>query len=191
MQAGWGAKAAADFLHTEMTPMMNPFESGERKVIPATLIYLFCEDHVLMIHRIKKNRDIHEGKWNGIGGKLELGESPWEGAAREIAEETGIAVSEENLQALGTLTFPNFKAFEEQDWICFLFRALLTGKRADYALIDPDEGKLEWIPRGKLMDLNLWEGDKSFLPHVLAGEAFLGSYWYEEKKLVKYTLKKI
>lgn len=170
---------------------MNPFESGERKVIPATLIYLFCEDHVLMIHRIKKNRDIHEGKWNGIGGKLELGESPWEGATREILEETGITVESESLKSMGVLTFPNFKAFDQQDWICFLFRCNLPGKCSDYSLIESEEGHLEWIPQDKVLDLKLWEGDRTFIPHILRSEAVLGSYWYENMQLVKFSVAKL
>ncbi len=167
---------------------MNPFESGERKVIPATLIYMFCEDRVLMIHRIKKNKDIHEGKWNGIGGKLELGESPFEGAIREIKEESGIVVEKNSLKSMGVLSFPNFKAYEEQDWICFLFRCNLPGKCSDYQLAETDEGHLEWIAQNKILSLKLWEGDSTFIPHVLNGEAVIGSYWYENMKLVKYTL---
>jgi 8-oxo-dGTP diphosphatase len=87
---------------------MNPFESGERKVVPATLIYVFCENKILMIHRIKKNKDIHEGKWNGIGGKLELEESPQEAALREIEEESGLQINATQLKSLGVLTFPSF-----------------------------------------------------------------------------------
>jgi 8-oxo-dGTP diphosphatase len=29
-----------------------------------------------MLHRIKKKNDVHEGKWNGLGGKFESGETP-------------------------------------------------------------------------------------------------------------------
>ena len=37
-----------------------------------------------MLHRVKKENDYHEGKWNGLGGKFEAGESPEECAKREI-----------------------------------------------------------------------------------------------------------
>lgn len=170
---------------------MNPFESGERKVIPATLIYIFCENKILMIHRIKKNRDIHEGKWNGIGGKLELEEAPAEGAVREIKEETGINLSIDQLKPLGVLTFPSFKAEFEQDWICFIFRANLPGKCSDFKLINSDEGHLEWIDQEKVTELPLWDGDYEFIPMVIKGQPFMGSYWYIDKKLVRHTLQSL
>ncbi|MEZ4816023.1 MAG: 8-oxo-dGTP diphosphatase [Bdellovibrionota bacterium] len=174
---------------------MNPFESGERRVVPATLIYLFCQNKVLMIHRIKKNKDIHEGKWNGIGGKLELEESPEEGAIREIKEESGISLLPSQLKPMGVLTFPSFKVDSktnfEQDWICFLFRADLEGSLADYKLVNSDEGHLEWVDQEKIITLPLWDGDYEFIPKVIQGKAFIGTYWYKDKKLIKYTLKDI
>ncbi len=170
---------------------MNPFESGERKVVPATLIYIFCENKILMIHRIKKNKDIHEGKWNGIGGKLELEESPQEAALREIEEESGLVVASSQLKSLGVLTFPSFKAEQCQDWICFIFKVELSGKCSDYALRQSEEGHLDWIEKNNVLKLPLWEGDKDFIPLVIEGKAFLGSYWYIDKKLVKQSLQTI
>jgi len=37
-----------------------------------------------MVYRNKKVNDIHEGKWNGLGGKFEEGETPEECVIREI-----------------------------------------------------------------------------------------------------------
>ena len=37
-----------------------------------------------MVHRNKKPNDIHEGKWNGLGGKFEAGETPEECVRREV-----------------------------------------------------------------------------------------------------------
>mgnify|MGYP001643455320 CR=1 FL=1 len=54
-----------------------------------TLCYLQRDGKYLMLHRTKKKNDINEGKWIGVGGKLEPGETPYECALREIKEETG------------------------------------------------------------------------------------------------------
>lgn len=44
---------------------------------------------------IKKNRpDFQKGKWNGIGGKLEPGETPIQAMVREFWEETGLQTLE-------------------------------------------------------------------------------------------------
>ena len=48
----------------------------------ATLCYVRDQGKTLMVHRIKKENDIHLGKWNGLGGKLEPGETPEECAAQ-------------------------------------------------------------------------------------------------------------
>jgi 8-oxo-dGTP diphosphatase len=36
-----------------------------------------------VVHRTKKANEIHEGKWNGLGGKLEPGGTPEECVIRE------------------------------------------------------------------------------------------------------------
>src|SRR5689334_13207618 len=103
--------------------MTNVFESGERKVIPAVLVYLRCHDHVLMIHRNAKGvqADYHSGKWNGLGGKCEKDESPLEAAHREVLEESGLDIPLAQFKALGVLQFPNFKAHKNEDWVVFVF----------------------------------------------------------------------
>jgi len=52
----------------------------------ATLCYIRHNGKTLMLHRIKKENDMHQGKWNGLGGKFEEGETPEECAIREIEE---------------------------------------------------------------------------------------------------------
>ncbi len=70
----------------------------------ATLCYIRQSGRTLMIHRVKKENDIHEGKWNGLGGKLEPGESPEECVIREVLEESGLRATRLHLK--GILTFP-------------------------------------------------------------------------------------
>jgi 8-oxo-dGTP diphosphatase len=72
----------------------------------ATLCYLRRNGHTLMLHRNKKENDMHVGKWNGLGGKLENGESPEECAVREIREESGYVAK--NPIFRGVITFPRF-----------------------------------------------------------------------------------
>ena len=57
----------------------------------ATICYIDNGKELLMLHRNKKPNDVHEGKWIGVGGKLERGETPQECAAREILEEMHLA----------------------------------------------------------------------------------------------------
>jgi 8-oxo-dGTP diphosphatase len=159
---------------------MNPFESGQRKIIPAVLIYVKHRDRILMIH---KNSDFHAGKWNGLGGKLELDESSLQAATRELKEESGITLPEEALQSIGVIHFPNFKPLKAEDWLVFVFTATLVGNEP--ALIPSKEGELKWIPQEELLDLNLWPADLEFLPYVLEERSFSGTVWYEGEKVLK------
>ena len=58
-----------------------------------TLCYIENDDSYLMMYRNKKNKDQSQGKWLGVGGKLEEGESPEECVLREVFEETGARAS--------------------------------------------------------------------------------------------------
>ena len=64
----------------------------------ATLCYVRRNGETLMIHRIKRMNDIHQGKWNGLGGKFNPGETPEECVLREIYEESGLIASNPQLQ---------------------------------------------------------------------------------------------
>lgn len=61
-------------------------------MINATLCYVKNGNKTLMLHRVKKENDIHEGKWNGLGGKMEAGETPEECVIREVREESGLQI---------------------------------------------------------------------------------------------------
>jgi len=148
----------------------------------ATLCYLRKNGKTLMLHRVKKERDVHEGKWNGLGGKFEPGESPEDCVIREVREESGLKIKSPALK--GVLTFPDFAGGE--DWYVFVFTAAkFSGK-----LIDSPEGNLEWIPDRKLLKLNLWEGDRVFLPLLRRRGHFSGKFHYRGGRLAKYSVEK-
>jgi 8-oxo-dGTP diphosphatase len=175
--------------------MSNAYETGSRKVIPAVLIYVrSADDKVLMIHRAGgvggrgKPGDYHAGKWNGLGGKLEPDESPWQGARRELAEESGLKLSEQDLRLLGTLQFPNFKAHKNEDWICFVFTACLSEHSSQTRLAACEEGTLHWIPATDLLSLNLWPGDRHFIPMVVEEKPFAGFIRYQGQDVVEYRV---
>ncbi len=163
----------------------NPFEAGTRKVIPAVLIYPRWRDQILMIHRDSgRPGDYHAGKWNGLGGKLEADESPLEAAVRELREESGLEPGREAFRSLGVLQFPNFKAHKSEDWVCWIYSARIEGGSAPKP-VATHEGSLHWVPAADLLKLNLWPGDREFIPHVLAGRPFVGTSWYQGEKLLR------
>jgi 8-oxo-dGTP diphosphatase len=145
------------------------------KTIAATLCYVRSGGRTLMLHRNKKPGDAHLGKWNGLGGKFEAGESPEDCVLREVREESGLTLLDARLR--GVLTFPDFKNGE--DWLVFVY----TASKFEGSLGVCAEGDLEWIADEKLPDLPMWEGDRVFLPW-LDGEAFFsGKFVYRDGRL--------
>lgn len=161
---------------------MNAFEAGLRRVIPAVLVYVRAGGQVLMVHRNARPDDHHAGKWNGLGGKCEPDESFVEAARREVREESGLDLPLEAYRPLGVLQFPSFKAHKNEDWLCMV----LVADAPDDALARPlggPEGDLHWVAAGDLPGLNLWPGDREFLPFVVARRPFAGTIWYEGQRV--------
>lgn len=148
----------------------------------ATLCYVIDNNtnSTLMLHRVKKENDYHEGKWNGLGGKFEQGESPEECAVREIEEECGLKVK--SIKMKGFITFPLFDG--KEDWYVFLF----TANEFSGELIDSPEGNLAWIPNDKLTELNLWDGDKHFIPWLFGEKFFSAKFNYADGKYVNHEV---
>ena len=148
-------------------------------MILATLCYLKQDGHTLMVYRNKKPNDMHAGKWNGLGGKFEPGESPEECVIREVREESGLQILESKLH--GLLMFPKFKG---DDWYVFVF----TAHEFDGELINSPEGKLEWIPDEKLTSLNLWESDQIFFPWLEIEQFFSAKFIYKGDQMESYDV---
>jgi len=153
--------------------------------ILATLGYVFSPDglRVLLIHRNTNPDDLHLGKYNGLGGKLDRMEDVVAGMRREIREESGLEC--EQLELRGTVSWPGFGRGGE-DWFGFIFRVTaFTG-----TLVDRNpEGELTWVDVNRVLELPLWEGDRHFLPLVFDpnGRPFHGVMPYRDGKPVSWT----
>jgi 8-oxo-dGTP diphosphatase len=148
-------------------------------MILATLCYLQQDGQTLMLHRVKKENDMHAGKWNGLGGKFEAGETPEECVIREVQEESGLTIR--NPKLVGLLMFPHFKG---ADWYVFTF----TAHEFAGELIESDEGILKWIPDAEVESLPLWESDHLFLPWIRAGKFFSAKFVYEGDEMKGYEV---
>ena len=148
--------------------------------IHTTLCYLEWEDSYLMLYRIKKKNDANQGKYVGIGGKFEDGESPEECILRECLEETGLTLTDYRYRGLVT--------FVSDQWgaeYMHLFTA--TGWTGEERVCD--EGELRWIRKADLMQLPMWEGDAVFLKLLEDGEPFFSlKLRYEGERLAAAAL---
>ena len=125
-----------------------------------TLCYLTKGDDVLFIVKgatAKNLSNMNAGKYLGVGGHLEQGETPYECAFREIYEETGIKVEDiKDLKLHGVATFINDSCDNE---VMYIYKGEYTGTRE----ICPgtcDEGVLTWVHRKDIQSIPTWEGDR-------------------------------
>lgn len=125
-----------------------------------TLCYIEAEGKYLMLHRVAKEKkdDPNAGKWIGVGGHFEDGESPEECMLREVYEETGLTPA--SWKQRGIITFVSDQWETEY---MHLFTAELSEEDEGIELPDCDEGKLAWVEKDAVFSLPLWEGDKVFL----------------------------
>ena len=143
-----------------------------------TLCYIENNAQYLMLHRTKKQNDINQGKWIGVGGHVEIEESPEECLVREVKEETGLTLTSYRLR--GLVSFINSEC--ESELMCVFTADEYTGN-----LITCEEGDLQWIAKTQVPDLPTWEGDRVFLELLLSDEQrfFSIKLQYEGDRLVE------
>ena len=170
--------------------MSNAYENGEQKMIPAVLVYISRmhggKREFLMLHRVTRQSDFHFEKWNGLGGKMNALETPYEAAVREVREEAEIELKIEDLELLGNINFPNFKPSKREDWLCYVFTADISNKKLIAQEVLSDEGELHWVEEKNILSLPLWPGDVLFLPYVFKRQRFLGGIHYDDGKVKKH-----
>ena len=125
-----------------------------------TLVYCRRDDKILLL---KRRKAPYPGYWVAPGGKIEPGESPREGALRELQEETGLTASTAELRAIITETSPH----PDWQWLIFIYR---VDAPAGELQSDQREGELRWFSPTELDTLRIPEGDRIFMPRVLGAQ---------------------
>ena len=143
------------------------------------LCYIENNKSYLLLYRNKKENDMNEGKYLGIGGHIEKGETPDMALLREVKEETGLTLNSFRLR--GTLIFIN----DDYEEIMYLY----TSNDYSGELIECNEGDLSFVSFDKIMSLPMWEGDKEFLPYLMNDSLsyFEMTLRYKNKDLVSVT----
>ncbi len=132
-----------------------------------TECYIRRGDDMLFI--LKGRDDMNTGKYLGVGGHMEIGESPVDCILREIEEETGIVSSElKDLKMRSVITFINPKYGDEY---IHLFEAEYIGSE-DPALRTCDEGEFKWVNIRDIPSLPMWEGDMVMFEQLLNTKEF-------------------
>lgn len=141
------------------------------------LCYIVKENRVLMLYRNKKINDLNAGKWIGVGGHIENGETPNDAIVREVYEETGYNLL--SYKQRGVVDFFNNNSYGERMYVY-----IADSYSGDIRTCD--EGDLEWFLISDLDKLSMWEGDKIFLDILFnSNDYFELELHYENDKLIR------
>lgn len=140
-----------------------------------TQVHCISQNHVLLMCR---NKNPNKGLWVAPGGKIESDESPFEGAVRELHEETGLTAAKMIFRGMVTLLIPTFP----QPLHHFLY---LVPEFKGELVADQREGNLDWQPIDKIDQMPLPQANKLFLPHVLgSGTFYQAKYIYDDDEQI-------
>ncbi len=142
------------------------------------LCYIEKDNQFLMIYRNKKENDLNEGKWLGVGGHIEKDETPSQALLREVKEETNLDLLRYELRGL--------IYFQNNDYKEAMY--LYTSSEFKGDIKECNEGELHFINKKDVLNLNLWDGDRIFLKYLEDDEPYFElELIYSDKKLIKAT----
>ena len=150
--------------------------------IEATLLFLRRDDQVLLA---MKKRGFGKDWYNGVGGKLDPGETVEQAAVRECQEEIG--VTPKDLEKVATLEFQ----FAKKDGgpqpdmnVHVYFCEKWTGEPTETEEMAP-----EWFNVASIPYSRMWEDDPYWLPVALTGRKITGTFVFgPDNKLITSTV---
>lgn len=118
-------------------------------------------------------RGVSKGKWNGLGGKIDKGETPEESIVREVYEESGLRVKK--LEKVGTMRF-----YRGSRKTTFGIGHLFLVKKFEGRARSGEEGRLKWFRVDEIPYERMWDDDRYWLPHLINGLRFDSEFVYDK-----------
>ena len=100
------------------------------------VIMLFNKNYDKLL-LVKRNKKPYKGCWNGIGGKIENNETPYEAAIRECMEKTGILITKPKL--LVTYVYPEDNVMNSNTRLNVIYDCV-----EEIDVKDNEEGHYKW-----------------------------------------------
>jgi 8-oxo-dGTP pyrophosphatase MutT (NUDIX family) len=152
---------------------------------PTTLCLLVKDGKVLLA---MKKRGFGMGKWNGVGGKVEEGETIETAAIRETGEEIGIAIELADMKKVGNIRF-HFK--DKPEWNQHMHIFLIKDWKGEPK--ESEEMMPKWYLHNEIPFDAMWPDDKHWLPVVLAGQNIEGDFHFinEGKDIDEFNIRNI
>jgi 8-oxo-dGTP diphosphatase/2-hydroxy-dATP diphosphatase len=126
-----------------------------------SLLFLQNGDEVLLA---MKKRGFGAGRWNGVGGKVEVGETIEAAMLREAYEE--IMVTPSTYQKVGDIRFDEYVKGERTLMHVHVYVATTWEGNP----VETDEMAPKWFDVAALPYDTMWGDDPYWLPQVIAGQ---------------------
>ena len=146
----------------------------------ATLVFLIIRSDDGKIAKILlalKKRGFGKGRWNGVGGKPDPGESIMDCARREASEEIGVKLSQIN--EIGVIKF-RFKYNEDWDQDVYFY----TCEKWEGTPAESEEMKPRWFAVDTIPYDKMWPDDKYWMPIALKENKFGGSILFGKNDII-------
>ena len=137
-----------------------------------TLCLLIKDNEVLLA---MKKRGFGEGKWNGVGGKVQDGERIEDAAIREMEEEIGVTAHTDNMDKVGQF---RFYFIDNPDWNQEMHVYFI--REWDGEPSESDEMLPQWYRHEEIPFDSMWQDDRHWLPRALAGEKLEGDFHFAD-----------
>ena len=150
----------------------------------ATLVLLLNRNPPTEVLLGFKKVGFGQGKYTGIGGKVESDESVLDTAIRELAEETGVQLQPACLQHVAVLDFifPNKPAWSQS---VYVFTATTDHQKPE----ESDEMIPKWFSIADIPYDQMWADGRYWLPRILRGETFYARFIFEPDNTSIYQVK--
>jgi 8-oxo-dGTP pyrophosphatase MutT (NUDIX family) len=122
----------------------------------------------------RKKAGFGAGKYGGFGGKVEAHETVTTAAVRELEEETGIRVSENDLQPMGRLTFL-FPAKPAWSQVVHVFLV----SKWDSDPVESAEMSPDWFAMNQIPFEQMWQDCAHWLPRILSEERIRATFTFQ------------
>jgi 8-oxo-dGTP diphosphatase len=144
------------------------------KMRKATLCFLKDDTKILLA---MKKRSFGEGKWNGVGGKVNPDESIERAVVREAEEEIKVVIKEEHLEKVGSIKFYFQKKPDWDQEVHIYFTSKWENEPEE-----TEEMRPQWYSHAEIPFEKMWSDDIHWLPLVLAGKKVEGEFYFSDNE---------
>lgn len=148
-----------------------------------SLLFLLKDDQILLA---MKKRGFGAGRWNGVGGKVEDGETVETAMIRETQEEIGVTPTV--YEKVADIHFDEF--FKGEPTLMHVHVFTGTGWAGEPT--ESDEMSPQWINQVDIPYTDMWADDSYWLPQVLEGKKISADFKLDESDaIISHTIKEV